>query len=178
MNRIEILKSIVQRRGQELIQKNDPYRSRFTGDDDLSSSVRGNVNVKENFTTEEFTARRGRPPGSRGSSQTCSKTIPNSARRNGTLPEVKKDATVATGESNMNDVKKLEQYPDTMPNDSSKLARVGKLNVSEMKQELWQTLVDMKAGKIDVHVAREFSVGCNTIAKFIRLEIDAHNALK
>jgi hypothetical protein len=52
------------------------------------------------------------------------------------------------------------------------------VKLKEIRDEIWGTLKDLKERKISPELAMEFFVGCNTIAKFIRLELDAEIQVK
>lgn len=177
MERIELLKSLVRKNGELPIPNDVPSGIKKAGETEALTNVIPISSAKESSTIKKSMEKPGKQPCSSESFIKGSSITMIFAKEIQTSIDSENGATAATGENNMKDENKADRYPDTMPVKKQEPVVYNPTpSVQEMKNEIWKTLMDMKSGKIDIQKAREFSVGCNTIAKFIRLEIDFRNS--
>lgn len=170
MNRIETLRSL-HKQQKEKTPNTEPEEQSNEESPTPLSLTQQRLSTEEKKTTEEIdesTDVFGSSPVTREFLTEPSGQTQRSAKPTRSLSEEKSEKTRAIGKGNTPEGKPLdilrsETESGTLPEFSSE----------NLRKETWKVMMELRAGKIEPKIAREFSRGCNTILQSARLEAKA-----
>lgn len=181
MNRIDVMKSIMQKRTGTSQKTVSDEMSRERSIEKTARTRRKPETLKQSAaaTSEESTETSEKRPTPHESSEEPSETTQKFAPPTPSYEEPSIEETLGIGPSST----QLERPEGTMLREIGPVELIEskqgvmRLSMAPMRENIWDMMMKLKRGDIKPSVAKEFSAGCNIIMKSVKAENDATRAM-